>query len=195
MTAGFRVTRPTHRPGAPSPPYADRMSDLARFLPLSHRSPDAVAAAPADRRVQIAAVLTLAAAVLDAQPDDRRRRFIDEAGLTGDHDGRASLTDLADAVGRGRRRSVRDLTTVARAYLRLPGERPPLPFDVAGAVALAASTNAPFARRAAIAGHTVRATDAGWTFGRGPEISASADDIVAFLTGVSDVPPRRSAIS
>ncbi len=170
------------------------MSDLARFLPLSHRSPDADAAAPADRRVQIAAVLTLAAAVLDAQPDDRRRRFIDEAGLTGD-DGRASLTDLADAVVRGRRRSGRDLTAVARAYLRLPGERPPLPFDVAGTVALAASTNAPFARRAAIAGHTVRATDAGWTFGRGPEISASADDIVAFLTGVSDVPPRRSAIS
>ncbi|MFS0715323.1 hypothetical protein ABC195_15730 [Microbacterium sp. 2P01SA-2] len=171
------------------------MSDLARFLPLSHRSPDGAAAAPADRRVQISTVIALAAAVLEAASDDARRAFIDDARLSRDGDGTASLAELAGTVVRGRRRSARDLTAVARAYLRLPGPRPPLPFDVAGAVALAASTTAPFARRAAIAGHTVRATDAGWTFGRGPEVSASADDIVAFLTGVSDVPPRRSPVS
>lgn len=170
------------------------MSDLARFLPLSHRSADDAAAAPSDRRAQIATVVALAASALDDAPSDRRRAFVDEAGLSADDDG-GSLAELAGRIARGRRRGVRELTAVARAYLRLPSDRRPLPFDIAGAVALAASTSAPFARRAAIAGHTVRATDAGWTFGRGPEISASADEIVAFLTGVSDSPPRRSPVS
>lgn len=192
MTASLIVTPSTREAETPPPPYADRMSDVARFLPLSHRSPDDVATP--DRRAQIATLLALAAPVLDAASGERRRAFLEEAGLSHDDD-RASLGELADEIAKGRRRSIRELTAVARAYLGLPDDRPPLPFDIAGAVALAASTKAPFARRAAIAGHTVRATDAGWTFGRGPEISASADEIVAFLTGVSDTAPRRTPIS
>lgn len=193
MTA-VPVVTPSTREAEPSPsPYADRMSDVARFLPLSHRSPDDVTTP--DRRAQIAALLALAAPVFDAASSDRRRAFLDEAGLSRDIGGGAALGEVADEIAQGRRRSIRELTAVTRAYLGLPGDRPPLPFDIAGAVALAAGARAPFARRAAIAGHTVRATDAGWTFGRGPEISASADDIVAFLTGVSDTPPRRMRIS
>ncbi|SDQ98933.1 hypothetical protein [Microbacterium sp. cf332] len=171
------------------------MSDLARFLPLSHRSAGDDAAAPSDRRAQVASVVTLAAAVLTHEPAPATETFLREAGLAG-ADTSGSLSRLAETIATGRRRRIGDLTRVARAYLALPAERRgPLPFAVAGAVALAASTRAPFARRAAIAGHTVRATDAGWTFGRGPEISASADDIVAFLTGLSDTPPRRNPIS
>lgn len=186
----MRVTLVRDRPIFRSRPYADRMSDLARFLPLSHRhAQDATASS--DRRSQIAAVLVLAAAVLQDAPHHRRDAFVSEAGLSSE-DGGGSLTKLADTVATGRRRSIRELTDACRAYLKLPGERAPLPFDVAGAVALASSATAPFDRRAAIGGHTVRASDAGWSFGRGPEISASADEIVAFLTGVSDTPPRRT---
>ncbi|MDD7963651.1 hypothetical protein [Microbacterium thalli] len=170
------------------------MSDLGGFLPLSQRTPDDDARVSSDRREQLAAVVRLAAGRLaEAAPDDARA-FARDAGLARDLDdgAEADLHRLAAAIATGQRRTIRDLTAAARAYLALAGaEEAPLPSDISGAVALHASASAPFARRAAISGHTVRASDAGWSFGRGPEITATADAIVAFLTGVSDTPPRR----
>lgn len=176
------------------------MPDIARFLPLSQRSGGDESAVPSDRREQLAAVVELAALHLPADVADPSARieFVRAAGLTGD----AAATDPDDlaavsaAVRAGRRRGIRELTMAARAYLASPAaSRAPLPADVSGGVALYASVSAPHDRRAAIAGHTVRAVDAEWSFGRGPEIIATADAIVAFLTGLSDIPPRRPAVS
>ncbi|GLJ80155.1 hypothetical protein [Microbacterium imperiale] len=170
------------------------MSDLGRFLPLSQRSPGGDAGVSSDRREQTSAVVLLAAALLEHATPGDARAFAREAGLEGDLDQvpGGDLTGLAAAIASGRRRTIRDLTAAARAYLARAGTGgTPLPAEVSGAVALHASASAPFARRAAIAGHTVRASDAGWSFGRGPEITATADAIVAFLTGLSDTPPRR----
>ncbi|MCR2817114.1 hypothetical protein [Microbacterium jiangjiandongii] len=106
------------------------------------------------------------------------------------------LATVAERVRGGRRRGGRHLVRATRAYLVLARDAdvaPQLDPAVTGAVALSASTTAPFARRAAIAGHTVRATDDGWQFGRGPLLTGSGVQIVSFLLGVADEPPRRSA--
>ena len=60
----------------------------------------------------------------------------------------------------------------------------------AGAVALYAQGAGPFERRAVVAGHTIRATDADWAFGNGPVLEGTSLQIVGFLLGVTDDPPR-----
>lgn len=176
------------------------MPDISRFLPLSQRSGGDESGVPSDRREQLATVVELAALHLpdDAAASGARADFVRAAGLSGDAPASApaDLAAIAASVRVGRRRGIRELTTAARAYLASPAAaRAPLPADVSGGVALYASVSASHDRRAAIAGHTVRAVDAEWSFGRGPEITATADAIVAFLTGLSDVPPRRPAVS
>jgi hypothetical protein len=47
----------------------------------------------------------------------------------------------------------------------------------------------PFERRAAVAGSTLSADDAGWALGRGPVRTASARDILDFVLGLSDTVP------
>ena len=59
-----------------------------------------------------------------------------------------------------------------------------------GVVALYMATSAPLERRAVVAGHAIRATDADWQFGRGPVLEGTAMAIVRFLVGLSDVPPQ-----
>ena len=107
-----------------------------------------------------------------------------------------TLATVAESVRAGRRRGARHLVRATRAYLVLARDAdvaPQLDPAVTGAVALSASTTAPFARRAAIAGHTVQAVDHGWQFGRGPLLTGTGVQIVSFLLGVTDEPPRRSA--
>ena len=41
-----------------------------------------------------------------------------------------------------------------------------------------------------VAGHTIRATDADWAFGNGPVLEGTSLQIVGFLLGVTDDPPR-----
>lgn len=57
-----------------------------------------------------------------------------------------------------------------------------------GAVALARVGRAPGAIRAVVRGRTVTATDAQWSFGRGPEFAGSASAIIRFLFGRAGVP-------
>lgn len=173
------------------------MSDMARFLPLSNGPRDNGDAVSADRRAQVAQVVRLAA---EHSPGDdaARAAFLREAGLRVPARSTArtpdDLAQLADVVAIGPKQSLRDLVRAVRALLVLAGDDDAgLPQQISGAVALAASTTASFDRRAAIAGRTVRAVDAAWTIGRGPELVAPAQQIVAFLLGVSDTAPRRPA--
>ncbi|MCR2799267.1 hypothetical protein QNO21_09045 [Microbacterium sp. zg-Y818] len=190
------------------------MSDLGRFLPLSNRPPADESAVSGDRRGQIADIVTAAAGVIGQCAPERApslaSAFLATAGLErdaapstppadtgpGTTPALATLATVAERVRGGRRRSGRHLARATRAYLLLARDAkvaPQLSAAVTGAVALSASTTAPFARRAAIAGHTVQAVDHGWQFGRGPLLAGSAVQIVSFLLGVTDEPPRRSA--
>ncbi|QLD10710.1 hypothetical protein [Microbacterium oleivorans] len=177
------------------------MSDVARFLPLSQRTADGPADI-LDRRAQLAGIVDLVATALadTAAPEAEIgvEAFLRDAGLTSavPDGGTADLGSLSASLRSGGRRTAKQVVAAARAYLRLPvADRPPLPAAIAGAVAFAASSSATSDRRAAIAGHTVRASDAAWSFGRGPDLIATGDEIVAFLTGVSDQPPRRPRFS
>jgi hypothetical protein len=178
--------------------YTDRVADFARFLPLSQRSGADESGLTSDRRAAVADCVERAIALLPAQGGaTRARSFLDDAGLddvplTGDDAASALATAAATVRGGGRRRT-RALARTVRALLTLARERdadPELDPAVAGVVAFWASAHAPADRRAAIAGHTVRASDALWSFGSGPAIVAPAADIAAFLLGVSDEPPR-----
>ena len=164
------------------------MPDLSRHLPLSqHRGRDG-AEVSADRRSQIARVLEAARPHLAGE--DARAAFTRDAGLAG-----ADPLDEGTAarIAAGPPLRTTDLVRVVRAVLVHVAAPLELPAPVMGAVALAASASAPFARRAAISGHTVRASDADWSIGRGPELVASSRQIVAFLLGLSDEAPRRPA--
>ena len=57
-----------------------------------------------------------------------------------------------------------------------------------GAVALARALRAPLPVRAVLRGRTLRATDADWSFGSGPELTGTAREIVLFLYGRGPVP-------
>ncbi len=177
------------------------MSDVARFLPLSHRADDGSAVA-VDRRAQLADIVDLAAVAVaagaSAEPAVAVAEFLRDAGLRPGGQGvaAAALADVSASIRAGGRRTSKEVIAAARAYLRLPpANREPLPAAIAGAVAFAASASLTGARRAAIAGHTVRASDATWSFGRGPDLVATGDEIVAFLTGISDEPPRPPRVS
>ena len=186
------------------------MSDLGRFLPLSNRPRGDESAVSTDRREQIADIVTAAAHVI-GQSDPAHAptlavAFLATAGLQKDAapsgaplaptTDPAALATVAESVRAGRRRGARHLVRATRAYLVLARDAdvaPQLDPAVTGAVALTASATAPFARRAAIAGHTVQAVDHGWQFGRGPLLTGTGVQIVSFLLGVTDEPPRRSA--
>ena len=75
------------------------------------------------------------------------------------------------------------------ARLGLP---PQLPKRASGAVALGRAAAAPTEIRAVIFGHSLRATDADWEFGRGPVLEATAAELLEFLGGRSLNAPRPS---
>ncbi|MCR2819943.1 hypothetical protein NQ166_14000 [Microbacterium sp. zg.Y1090] len=185
------------------------MPDLGRFLPLSNRPHGDESAVTADRRAQLADLIAADAGVLAALPAPRAAALAGEYLTTaridpppaddvigGPAHSAALLERAAATVRAGRRRGIRALAHGVRAHLRLAaaiGSPPRLPPTVTGAVALYAATSAPFDRRAVVAGHTVRADDDGWEFGRGPVLAGNGADIAAFLLGVSDRPPQPPA--
>ncbi|WP_460772023.1 hypothetical protein [Microbacterium sp. GXF7504] len=165
------------------------MADFARFLPLSQRRADDESEVTADRRAQVAALLDEAARILGDADPGRAAEFLDATGLRQGGD----LTAAAAAVRAGRRRSIRDLVRTTRALLVLAdglGTTAQLPPAVSGAVALYQATSGPFDRRTVVRGHTVRASDQDWAFGRGPVLEGSADAVLRFLLALSDDPPR-----
>lgn len=176
------------------------MADFAGYLPFSNRPQHDESDVTSDRRAAVAALIDEAAAIVVGRLDAAvvAGAFLHTSGLAADApaEGTTSqrLAATAAAVREGRRRSIRVLIRTTEALLRLAaavGVEPSVPHEVSGAVALVRAGTAPFERRAAIAGHTVRATDAGWEFGRGPVLEAPALTIVSFLLGVADEPPRR----
>lgn len=88
--------------------------------------------------------------------------------------GRRGIIDLSDAVSRA--------YEVSRAL----DQHLPLPAIATGAVCLARILTAPLPIRAALAGRSLQATDAGWTVGRGTPVSAPAEQHVLFLFGRLD---------
>ena len=103
---------------------------------------------------------------------------------------------LATAIRSGKRRRTAAMVRVLRALLVLAdavGQPPRVPDLTLGAAALYLATTAPLERRAVVAGHALRATDADWEFGRGPVLEGTALEIVRFLSGLSDVAPQRPA--
>ncbi|MCK8610479.1 hypothetical protein [Agromyces sp. C10] len=67
----------------------------------------------------------------------------------------------------------------------------PISPRASGAVALRRAAAAPTEIRAVIAGHRLRATDAGWEFGHGPALVDTAAGLLRFLTGIGTVAPHR----
>ena len=97
------------------------------------------------------------------------------------------------ALASGKRISIKQLDRAVYGYLDLCealGAVPDLDRTTSGAVALARATSAPTPIRAVIAGHSLRATDAGWSFGRGPELEATAVELLNFLGGRSLQAPK-----
>ncbi|WP_426323251.1 hypothetical protein [Microbacterium sp. E-13] len=174
--------------------------DFARYLPLSQRRAEDETKVTGDRRAEIAAVVREAhRLILSTPPDEqdaRARTFAANAGLVlpepPAHLAEA-LLELAGSIEAGERRKIADLERAVRALLLLSdavGESCHVAPLTLGAVAMYASTTAPFDRRAAISGHAVVAVDGDWRLGQGPELQGTAEGIVRFLIGLSDIPPR-----
>ncbi|MEO2131801.1 MAG: hypothetical protein DSY74_02220 [Actinobacteria bacterium] len=167
------------------------MADFLRFLPLSARPRQDEGDVSSDRRREIDALLESLSAVTGAK--EMWAAFATDAGLAGPW--RASdgtITGFRAAV-LTQRRSIRVLSKALAAALRIAADLgTDLEVDpmTAGAVALYAHGAGPFERRAVVAGHTVRATDAEWAFGNGPVLEGTAVQIAGFLLGVTDDPPR-----
>jgi hypothetical protein len=73
------------------------------------------------------------------------------------------------------------------------GRDVPVPPIASGAVALRRAAAAPVEIRAVIAGHSLHATDAGWTFGHGTPLEGTAAGLVRFLAGYSTTAPKPPA--
>jgi hypothetical protein len=141
--------------------------DFVRYLPLSQRPQVDESAVSNDWTARLDEVVAAVAAL----PSGDRTAF-------------------AAAVARARaRRRVRigDLGAVLVAAYEVS---PRLEVDatVSGAVALARALAAPLPIRAVVRGRTLKATDAGWELGTGPELAGTARELVLFLYGRAGVP-------
>lgn len=132
--------------------------DLARYLPLSTRPRHDESAVDDDWRGRLAALVSAGASGVAVDRALARRRV--------------RIGDLGAAL--------------AEAWETQPG----LAVDAttSGAVALARTLAAPLPIRAVVRGRTLRATDAGWEFGSGPELAGTARELVLFLYGRGPVP-------
>jgi len=65
-----------------------------------------------------------------------------------------------------------------------------IPSLASGAVALRRAAAAPTPIRAVISGHSLHATDAGWTIGHGPPLVGTAHELIRFLAGIGSRAPR-----
>jgi hypothetical protein len=152
------------------------MSDLWRELPLSGRARVDESGVGGGWHAELAAVRDAAHRALETHPDAAAAEAFTAALRTPRprRDGRARPVKLAE------------LDRAVYAYLDLCARldrEPQLPPRAAGAVALGRAAAAPTEIRAVIAGHTLRATDAGWEFGRGPVLEDTAAALLEFLRG------------
>lgn len=83
-----------------------------------------------------------------------------------------------------------DVVVAALLIADAIGVNMPMSARASGAVALRRAAAAPTEIRAVIAGHRLRATDAGWEFGHGPALVDTAANLLRFLTGIGEVAPH-----
>jgi len=154
------------------------MSDVWRELPLFGRARVDESGVRSGWDDDLAAVREAARAALEAHPDAAAADAF-EAALPAPRlrrDGTPKPVRLAE------------LDRAVYAYLDLCariGAEPAVPARAGGAVALGRAASAPTEIRAVIAGHSIRATDADWTFGRGPVLEDTAAALLDFLGGRS----------
>lgn len=127
---------------------------------LGLRSGDPAPVPPLDGPADAAAALDARATVITERQPPTRLVELDDAVLAAILVGDALGTDLAV---------------------------PPL---ATGAVALRRAAAAPTPIRAVIAGHSLHASDAGWTIGHGPELVGTARELIRFLAGIGTAAPR-----
>jgi len=159
------------------------MSDLWRNLPLFGREHVDESGVGRGWGVELAAVLAAAEQALAQHPDAEAAAAFEAALRPG----------RPPRSGRTRTVKLAELDRAVFAYLDLTtrlGLAPVLPERASGAVALGRAAAAPTEIRAVIAGHALRATDAGWEFGRGPVLEATAVELLEFLRGCSLTAPR-----
>ena len=178
------------------------MADISRYLPLSNRPRSDESSVSSDRRDAIGDVIEEAARLIGGVAPARAAAlidaFFDRARLqvtppAAGGEARARLGAASAAVRSGRPCSIRQLCDAVRALLLLSGDLARTPLidpRTTGAIALFGATSGPFERRVVLAGHTLRATDGAWEFGRGAVLEGAAIDIAAFVLGVSEIPPQ-----
>lgn len=178
------------------------MNDIMRYLPLSQGDRPDESAVHSDRRTEYAEVLEQAAVVIDTEPsvhlaDRDLERVVPRGAPPTESEPATRLRSLAHFARTGPRKiPVRLLSHAVLLYLtavRQSTLTPTLAPITSGAVALHLAATAPTEIRAVIKGHALRATDAGWEFGRGPVLEATAVEMVEFLGGRSLIAPKRAA--
>ena len=181
--------------------YTGRVSDLSKYLPLSNQPHGDETGVTSDRRHIIGELLGEASRLVATAPAPQQAAlvsaFLDDARLSreapADRDPLPRLAEAAAAVRRGKKRGIRHLVHSARALFNLAGAlglAPVIDPEVCGAIVLWGATSGPFDRRAVLSGHSIRATDSDWQFGRGPVLEGTALAIAAFVLGASDTPPQ-----
>ena len=159
------------------------MSDLWRELPLFGRPRVDESGVDESWDADLAAVRAAARTALERHPDTAASDAF-EAALPAPRTRRD---------GSPRRVRLAELDRAVYAYLDLCARlrvEPGVPPRAAGAVALRRAASAPTEIRAVIAGHSLRATDADWSFGRGPVLEDTAAALLEFLGGRSLRAPR-----
>lgn len=158
--------------------------DLARYLPLSARPRVDESGVTSDWRPRLEELVASIDAHLAEVPAETLARA--EVGAARDR-----VSAAVAAVPPGRRVRVRALGSVLVEALELSaltGRRLAVDPVTSGAVALDRSLRAPLAIRAVVKNRTLRATDADWEFGNGPELPGTAAALVLFLYGRAGVP-------
>lgn len=122
------------------------------------------------------------------------RPAVPDAPLDGPADAAAALDARAVAITeRPQPTRLVELDDAVVAAVRI-GDALGTPIQVpalaSGAVALRRAAAAPTPIRAVISGHSLRATDAGWTIGHGPALVGTADELIRFLAGIGRQAPR-----
>lgn len=102
----------------------------------------------------------------------------------------ARATHLRDRERRTGMAELDDAVVSAVLIGDATGRDVPVPPIASGAVALRRAAAAPVEIRAVIAGHSLHATDAGWTFGHGKPLEGTAAELVRFLAGYGTTAPK-----
>jgi hypothetical protein len=158
--------------------------DIVRYLPLSARPRVDESSVTGDWGPRLAELLAAVDALIAGLPRATLARPEVRAA-------RDRLSATIAAVPSARRIRVPVLGSVlVEAYELAALTGVPLAVDpvTSGAVALDRSLRAPLAIRAVVRNRTLRARDADWEFGAGPELIGSASELVLVLYGRAGVP-------